>query len=95
LLSITSINETTNVCRLQVAGVVVDLQEVSRTSNGDEMIFGSGEHKVGLWLKEVEFRSECSLHRDPPLHGSCFRGKLSVQTGSQSSSLAVKVLCGC
>jgi hypothetical protein len=88
---------TANVCRLRVAGAVVNLEQNARMTNGDEtqMIFGSGEHSVRLWLKEVKFESECSLHSDPPTHGSCFRGKLSVQHGGQSSSLPIKVLCGC
>lgn len=97
LVSITSIDETTTVCRLWVAGIVVDLKQTGSTTNGNEtqMIFDAGESKVRLWLKEVEFKSECSLHSDPPLHGSCFRGRLNVQIGAQSSSLAVKMLCGC
>ncbi len=88
---------TSNACRLRVAGVIVDLEQNERTTRGGEvqMTFSSGEHRVKLWLKEVEFKSECSLHSDPPSQGSCFLGKLNVQHGSQNSYVPVKVLCGC
>lgn len=88
---------TSNVCRLRLAGVVVDLEQNAHTTNdgGTQMIFGSGEQNVRLLLKEVEFKSECSLHKDPPPHGSCFRGRLDVHDGSKSTSIPVKALCGC
>ena len=97
LLSISSVDETTTVCRLKVDGLVVDLKQNARKKNGDEtqMSFGAGKRKINLWLKEVEFKSECSQHIDPPLHGSCFRGKMNIQIGAQNSSMAVKMLCGC
>lgn len=50
---------------------------------------------VSTHTTEVQFGQVCGTHADPPTHGSCFTGTMTVRVGGWSTSVPVVLLCGC
>ena len=50
-----------------------------------------------LWLgaRQVEFQGSCSIHPDPPPHGSCFDAQVTYRHAGRSVSIQGKLICGC
>lgn len=92
------LSSTPTEARVLINGVEHQLSHVSRVKRGTGWTneYSNKSAHVSLHSTEVPFAQSCSLYPDPPMHGSCFVGQLSVKpTQGRSQSVPVVEVCGC
>lgn len=88
---------TPNEARVVVGGTERTLKHSQRRASGQQWVNSfkrEGVHAV-LSAREVPFGERCVQHPDPPPHGSCFVGRLRVETAGRVETLHGVQVCAC
>jgi hypothetical protein len=82
---------------VRIAGATRSLKRLGPPKGRNPFVnrFASGSLRLTSRTREVKYQDHCASYSDPPPHGSCFLGTLTIKEGQSSSSQKILELCGC
>jgi hypothetical protein len=91
------ISLTADSARLRIDEQELELPSTSVVTRRGVVLrsFQADGRQLQLRAKQTDFQSNCSIHPDPPTHGSCYDVQFKYRLAGHSASFEGKLICGC
>jgi len=83
--------------RLNLNGTVLSLKRAAAPSGTTTYVnnYESTDVQVSTSTRQVSWDAHCARYPDPPAHGTCFLGRMTVTQKWESVTVPIVFVCGC
>ena len=83
--------------RLNLNGTVMSLKQAAAPSGTTTYVnkYESTDVQVSTSTRQVSWDAHCARYPDPPSHGTCFIGRMTVTQKWESVTVPIVFVCGC